>query len=72
MVKLDIEGHEPTESNFMNALLDEDLGSMVAEMYYELHFGDVFIPFGFKMEHTAGVKRMHELRNAGLKVHYWP
>ena len=41
VVKLDIEGHEP-EDAFMKALMDDDLGSMVAEMFYELHFGEIF------------------------------
>ena len=70
VVKWDIEGNDPEEA-FMKALLEEDLGGMVAELFYELHFGEIFIPY-FKLEHTPGVQKLYNLRASGLRVHYWP
>lgn len=46
--------------------------SMVAEFFYELHFGKMIFNLADQVSLQDALQAFHKLRSMGLRLHYWP
>jgi hypothetical protein len=73
--KLDVDNDGVESALAQQVLQMEDAGELIAEMFFEKHYGDADMKPYFGMPKTTypeAIKFMHELRMKGVRVHYWP
>jgi hypothetical protein len=70
---MDVEGADAIEEGMLKPFLQETgAAAMVAEFFYELHFGHLIFNLAAVVSQDDAMQAFNKLRSRGLRIHYWP